>query len=346
MKSITYFEYIITMRADSTVNNHAISEMYLDPNFDIENEIKCIKEEKNAIILAHYYQDDRIQEIADFVGDSLDLSRKAASTNAQVIVFCGVRFMAEVAKILNPNKIVLLPDQNAGCSLEDSCQPNTFRKFRKKYPDHIVVSYINCSAAIKAQSDIIVTSSNAAEIIRQIPIENKILWAPDRHLGRYLIKKLNRDMILWNGSCIVHEQFSEKALIKLKFYNPDAKITAHPECHERILNHADHIGSTRSMLEYVQSNQSKTYLIATEPHIIYQMKKLCPNKIFIPVPGSDGDCACNNCPFMELNTLEKLYLCLLNNTPQILMSQDLINAAGKPLQRMLNMSRNISIKKD
>lgn len=324
----------------------AMSEMQIDPTLDLEAEIQRLKKEKNAIILAHYYQDGEIQDLADFVGDSLDLSRKAAATDADVIVFCGVRFMAEVAKILSPNKTVLLPDSKAGCSLEDSCQPEPFRKFREQHPDHVSITYINCSAEVKAASDIIVTSSNAAEIIDQIPLDKPILWAPDRHLGSYLAKKTGREMTLWNGSCIVHEQFSERELIRLKTQNPDAKIAAHPECHDGILKHADHIGSTRAILEYVINGPDQKYLIATEPHIIHQMEKAAPHKEFIPVPGADGSCACNNCPFMELNTLEKLYLCLVNNGPQIVMPEDLRVAAVKPLERMLEMSKHIPVKKD
>ena len=304
----------------------------------LEEEILYYKKKRNAVILSHFYQDEEIQDLADFVGDSLDLSRNAEKTKADVIVFCGVRFMAEVAKILSPNKTVLLPDLNAGCSLEDSCKPKDFEIFKKNHPDHIVLSYINCSAEIKALSDIIVTSSNAEKIIKNLPLDQKIIFAPDKHLGTYLNKITNRKMLLWNGSCIVHETFSEKELVKVKVRNPDAKIIAHPECPENILNYANFIGSTSSLLKYISKDKNKKFIVATEPHILYQMKKNEPNKTFLVAPGIDGSCSCSNCPYMELNTLEKLRNCLLNLTPKININNELILKAKKPLNLMLKLS--------
>jgi len=301
-------------------------------------EINRLRKEKNAIILAHYYQDGKIQDLADFVGDSLDLSRKAASTDADVIVFCGVKFMAEVAKILSPEKTVVLPDMAAGCSLEDSCPADEFAAFRAKYPDHLSLTYINCSAAVKAHSDIIITSSNARHIIDQVPEDQPILLAPDMHLGGYLAKETGRDMVLWPGSCIVHEQFSEKELIKLKAQHPDAPVAAHPECPEHILRHAHHVGSTSSILKYVQDGEADTYIIATEPGIIHQMQKSSPEKTFIGAPGMDGECNCNQCPFMALNTLEKLRNCLRDLSPAIEMDEEERLKALAPLEKMLEMS--------
>lgn len=305
---------------------------------DLRAEIDRLRRERNAIILAHYYQEPALQDIADFVGDSLDLSRKAAATDADVIAFCGVRFMAEVAKILSPQKRVILPDMDAGCSLEDSCPPDAFGTFRAAHPDHISLTYINCSAAVKAHSDIIVTSSSAEKIISQLPRDQKILFAPDKHLGAYLSRKTGRDMLLWDGACIVHEAFSETELLKLKAQHPDAPVAAHPECPAHILDHADHVGSTRSILEYVLASPAQTIIIATEPHIIHQMEKAAPNKNFIGAPGADGNCNCNNCPFMALNTMEKLYVALRDMTPEILIEEPLRLRALKPLERMLAMA--------
>ncbi len=305
---------------------------------DIEDEINYLKKKNNAIILSHFYQDEEIQDIADFVGDSLDLSKKAEKNDAEVIVFCGVRFMAEVAKILSPNKKVILPDIKAGCSLEESCQVNEFRNFKRKYPNHIVLTYINCSADIKAESDIIVTSSNAEKIINSLPVNQKIIFAPDRHLGAYLNKITGREMILWNGTCIVHETFSERELIKMKVRSQGAKIIAHPECPENILNHSDFIGSTSSLLRFISIDKTKKFIVATEPHIIHQMKKNEPLKEFITAPGNDGNCSCSNCPYMELNTLEKLRDCLQNLKPEINIENELILRAKKPLITMLSLS--------
>ncbi len=317
-----------------------LQDVCLDPFLDLENEIDKLRCSKNAVILAHYYQSPEIQDLADFVGDSLDLSKKAAETNADMIAFCGVRFMGECAKILNPRKTVVIPDKEAGCSLEDSCPPEEFAAFRSKYPEHTVVTYINCSAEVKAQSDIIVTSSNAASIINRLPKDEKILFAPDHHLGAYISKKTGRDMVLWPGTCIVHEQFNERELVKLIVRYPGAKIAAHPECPEAILKHADHIGSTRSILEYVTSYDAHTFIIATEQHIIHQMNKLAPHKTIIPAPGADGTCNCATCPYMAKNSIEKLYLAMANEVPRIEIPEDIRTRALKPLQRMLDLSPN------
>jgi quinolinate synthase len=309
----------------------------IDPTLDLSEEIRRLKRQKKAVLLAHYYQEEEIQELADFVGDSLDLSRKAQQSDAEIIAFAGVRFMAETAKILNPARKVVLPDYEAGCSLENSCPPEMFRAWREEHPGPVSLTYINCSAAVKALSDIIVTSSNAEKIVQSVPREKEILFAPDRHLGHYLAKKTGRAMTLWPGTCIVHEQFSEREIIKLKAQHPDAKLAAHPECPEAILKYADHIGSTRSILNYVTTAAGRTFLIATEEGIIHQMKKLAPERTFIPVPPDNG-CRCNECPFMKLNTLEKLYLCLRDERPEIVMPEELRRAAEKPLLRMLELS--------
>lgn len=321
----------------------ALTEAAIDPSLDIEVEIGRLRKERNAVILAHYYQDGEIQDLADFVGDSLDLSRRAAATDADVIVFCGVRFMGEVAKIVSPQKTVLIPDASAGCSLEESCRPDAFRRFREANPDHLAVTYINCSAEVKALSDIIVTSSNAEAIVRQLPADRPILFAPDRHLGGYLAKKTGRDMTLWPGSCIIHEQFSERELVALKSRHPNALIAAHPECPEGILAHADHVGSTRAILDFVLTSTAKEFIIATEPHIIHQMEKAAPGKTFIAAPGMDGSCDCARCPFMAKNTLEKIYLALANNAPRIELPEPLRLAALRPLQRMLDLSVNVNV---
>jgi quinolinate synthase len=305
---------------------------------DIKAEIDRLRKERNAVILAHYYQKPEIQDLADFVGDSLDLSRKAASTDADVIAFCGVRFMAETAKILSPEKIVVLPDMDAGCSLEDSCPPDQFRRFREAHPDHIALTYINCSTEVKALSDIIVTSSSADQILKQIPKDQKIIFGPDRNLGGYLARKTGRDMLLWPGVCIVHEAFSETELLKLKAQHPGAPVLAHPECPPHIVDHADHIGSTRSILEYALASDSDLMIVATEPHIMHQMEKAAPHKTFIGAPGADGNCNCNMCPYMALNTLEKLYAALRDLTPRVEIEESLRLAAKKPLDRMLELA--------
>jgi len=309
----------------------------VDPSLDLEAAIRDLKRQKSAVLLAHYYQEEEIQDLADFVGDSLDLSRKAQASDARIIAFAGVRFMAETAKILNPSRKVVLPDYEAGCSLESSCPPDAYRTWREQHPGAVALTYINCSAAVKALSDIIVTSSNAEKIVQSIPPGQEILFAPDRHLGAFLVKKTGRPMTLWPGTCIVHEQFSEREIVRLKAAHPDALVAAHPECPEPILRHADHVGSTRSILSFVTSAPAKTYLIATEEGIIHQMRKLAPDRTYIPVPPDNG-CRCNECPFMKLNTLEKLYLCLRDERPEIILPEDLRKAAERPLLRMLELS--------
>src|SRR5688572_31521648 len=304
---------------------------------DLLGEIERLKKERNAVILAHYYQKPEIQDLADFVGDSLDLSRKAAATDADVIAFCGVRFMAETAKILSPEKTVILPDMDAGCSLEDSCPPDQFKAFREAHPDHIALTYINCSAAVKALSDIIVTSSAAESIINQIPKDQKIIFGPDRHLGGYLNRRFGREMLLWPGICIVHQAFSETELLKLKAQHPDAPVAAHPECPPHIIDHADYVGSTSGILQYAKTFAGLTLIVATEPHIIHQMELAIPDKTFIGAPGADGNCNCNICPYMALNTLEKLYTALRDLQPRIEIEESLRLAAKKSLDRMLEM---------
>ncbi len=305
---------------------------------DLVAEINRLKRERNAVVLGHYYQRPEIQDISDFVGDSLELSRKAAATDADVIAFCGVKFMAETAKILSPDKIVVLPDMDAGCSLEDSCPPTQFKRFREAHPDHIALTYINCSAAVKALSDIIVTSSSAEAIIAQIPPEQKIIFGPDRHLGGYLNRKFGRDMLLWPGVCIVHEAFSETELLKLKAQHPGAPVAAHPECPPHIIDHADYVGSTSGILNFAKVTDSDTLIVATEPHIIHQMEKAMPDKRFIGAPGADGNCNCNICPYMALNTMEKLYLALRDLQPRIELDEELRLAARGSLDRMLAMA--------
>ena len=309
----------------------------IDLSLDLESEIRKLKKEMNAVILAHYYQESEIQDLADFIGDSLQLSQQAAKTNADIIVFAGVHFMAETAKILNPDKLVLLPDLDAGCSLAEGCPAPRLEKFKQKHPDHILISYINCSAEVKALSDIICTSSNAVKIVKQIPADQKIIFAPDRNLGRYVIKQSGRDMVLWQGACIVHETFSEKKILRLKFENPDALLIAHPECEEAVLNNADYIGSTSGLLKFVTDSNENEFIVATEPGIIHQMLLKNPDKIFIPAPP-ESNCSCNECPYMKLNTLEKLYLCMRDRKPEIEMDKDLMIKALKPLKRMLEMS--------
>lgn len=304
---------------------------------DLPKAIAALKRDMNAVILAHYYQEPEIQDVADFIGDSLDLSRRAAGTRADVIVFAGVHFMAETAKILSPEKLVLLPDVNAGCSLAEGCPAEEFRAMRKEHPDHVAITYINCSAEVKAESDIICTSSNAEKIINQIPPGKPILFAPDRNLGRFLSKKTGREMLLWNGSCVVHETFSIKKILMLKMEHPDAEIIAHPECEEPVLARASFIGSTSALLRYVAMSGGTRFIVATEPGIIHQMKRAAPAKEFIPAPPEEN-CACNNCPYMKLNTLEKLYRCMQERAPRIEIDADLRKRALAPIQRMLAMS--------
>ena len=305
---------------------------------DLFSAIADLKRDLNAVILAHYYQDPDIQDVADFLGDSLGLSQQAAQTDADVIVFAGVHFMAETAKILNPNKLVLLPDLDAGCSLADSCPPTEFAKFKEKYPDHLVISYINCTADIKAMSDIICTSANAVKIVNQLPPDQPIIFAPDRNLGKYVMEQTGRDMVLWQGSCMVHETFSEKKMVQLKMQYPNAEVIAHPECEESVLRHADYIGSTTALLNYCQQSASGSFIVVTESGIIHQMEKVAPHKQFIPAPPLNN-CACNECPHMRLNTLEKLYLAMKNREPEITLPESTRLAALRPMQRMLDMSR-------
>ncbi len=310
----------------------------IDPYIDLEQEIFTLKKQLNAVILAHYYQDTEIQDIADFIGDSLELARYATTVNADVVVFCGVKFMAESAHILNPGKKILIPDLNAGCSLEDSCPPDKFKKFKEQYPDHLAVTYINCSAEIKALSDVIVTSSSAEKIINSIPLEQKIIFAPDKHLGSYLIKKTGRQMVLWEGTCVVHENFSERELIRLKTQHPKSIIIAHPECPAHLLDYANHIGSTSSLLNYTKNNNGSEFIVLTEPDIIHQMHKISPKSTFHDVPSinQSGCTSCSLCPFMKMNSLEKLYLCMKNQSPEIILPNNIKKAAKLSLDRMIS----------
>ncbi|HEY8396434.1 MAG TPA: quinolinate synthase NadA [Flavihumibacter sp.] len=310
----------------------------LDPQLDLFQEIERLKKEKNAIVLAHYYQEPDIQDVADYIGDSLGLAQQAEKTQADIIVFAGVHFMAETAKILNPSKKVLLPDLKAGCSLADSAPADRFRAFKEQHPNHIVISYINCTADIKALSDIICTSSNAEKIIESVPADQPIIFAPDKNLGGYLNKKTGRNMVLWDGACMVHEIFSLEKITKLKVRHPNAKIIAHPECEAPLLAIADFVGSTTQLLKYSQQDEGKEYIVATETGILHQMQKASPHKTFIPAPP-DNSCACNDCPHMKLNTLEKLYLCMEYETPEILMEEQLRIAAKRPIDRMLEISK-------
>jgi quinolinate synthase len=310
----------------------------IDPRLDLFEEIARLKKEKNAVILAHYYQDADIQDIADFIGDSLQLSQEAAKTNASIILFAGVHFMAETAKIISPSKKVILPDMAAGCSLADSCPPAAFKAFKDKHPDHVVVSYINCSAAIKALTDIVCTSSNAEKIIDSIPKDKKIIFAPDRNLGAYLKKKTGRDMVLWDGACMVHEIFSLEKLLRLKERYPEADVLAHPECEAAILDHADFIGSTTAILNYALQSTKQQFIVVTESGILHQMKKAAPEKEFIPAPPN-ANCACNDCPHMKLNTLEKIYLCLRDESPEIILDEKLRLEASASIERMLAISK-------
>ena len=305
---------------------------------DYRAEILRLKEEMNAVILAHYYQVGEIQDLADFIGDSLDLSRKAASTDAEVIVFAGVHFMAETAKILSPRKTVLLPDLEAGCSLAEGCPAPDFRAFRTRHPDHVAITYINCSAEVKAESDIICTSSSAEKIIRQIPSERPILFAPDKNLGAYLVRRTGREMLLWQGTCIVHEAFNLTKILEVQLEHPDAELIAHPECEQAVLEQASFIGSTSALLHHVQSSSVRKFIVATEAGIIHQMKRTAPDKEYIPAPPL-ANCACNECPYMKLNTVEKLYRCLKDRRPEIIMPIELMDRARLPIERMLSMSR-------
>jgi len=330
-------EDIHVVNAKKNVAKKGFLDIEIDPTIDLFSEIERLKKEKNMVLLAHYYQEPDIQDVADYIGDSLGLAQQAEKTSADIIVFAGVHFMAETAKILNPSKKVLLPDLNAGCSLADSAPAGPFRKFKEQHPDHIVISYVNCSAEIKALSDIIVTSSNAEKIVESVPKDQKIIFAPDKNLGAYLVKKTGRDMVLWNGACMVHEIFSLEKITKLKTRHPNAKFIAHPECEDAVLRIADYIGSTTGLLKYSQQSDATEFIVATETGILHQMQKSSPNKTFIPAPPNNS-CACNDCPHMKLNTLEKLYLCMEYETPEINMDEELRKAAKKPIDRMLEIS--------
>lgn len=324
--------------AKEQIQQKGFLDIEINASLDIFAEIERLKKEKNAIVLAHYYQEPDIQDVADYIGDSLGLAQKARETNADLIVFAGVHFMAETAKILNPSKKVLLPDLKAGCSLADSAPAGPFKAFRDKHPDHIVISYINCTAEIKALSDIICTSGNAEKIIESVPKDQPIIFAPDKNLGAYLAKKTGRDMLLWNGACMVHEIFSLEKITKLKIRHPQAKVIAHPECEEAVLAVADYIGSTTQLLKFSQSDNTQEYIVATETGILHQMQQASPSKTFIPAPPNNN-CACNDCPHMKLNTLEKLYLCMMYEQPEITMDETLRLAAKKPMDRMLEISK-------
>jgi len=324
------------------LNRKGFIEETIDPALDLFAEIDRLKKEKNAIILAHYYQEPDIQDIADYIGDSLGLSQEAAKTEADVIVFAGVHFMAETAKILSPEKKVLLPDLKAGCSLADSCPPHLFKKFKEKYPDHIVITYVNCTAELKALSDIVCTSTNAVQIVESLPKDQKIIFGPDKNLGAWVAKKTGRDLVLWNGACMVHEIFSREKITKLKARHPDAKFIAHPECEAAVLQMADYIGSTTGLLKYTIQSEAKEFIVATESGIIHQMEKANPHKTFIPAPPNNL-CACNDCPYMKRNTLEKLYLCLKNELPEVSVPAGIIEKARQPIERMLEISAKMGL---
>ncbi len=328
--------------ATSKIKENGFLDIDIDVNLDLFAAIEKLKRQKNAIVLAHYYQEPDIQDVADYIGDSLGLAQYAEKTTADLIVFAGVHFMAETAKILNPTKKVLLPDLKAGCSLSDSAPPALFKLFKDKHPDYLVITYVNCSAAIKALSDIICTSSNAEKIIDSLPKDQKIIFAPDKNLGAYLNKKTGRNMILWNGACMVHEIFSAEKITKLKVRHPNAKIIAHPECEEHVLQLADYIGSTTALLKYSNNNAATEFIVVTETGILHQMQKESPYKTFIPAPPNNS-CACNDCPYMKLNTLEKLYLCMEYELPEITMDENLRLAAQKPIQRMLDISKQYGL---
>ena len=324
------------------LNRKGYIEEKIDPTLDLFEEIAKLKKEKNAIVLAHYYQEPDIQDIADYIGDSLGLSQEAAKTEADIIVFAGVHFMAETAKILSPNKTVLLPDLKAGCSLADSCPPHLFKKFKEKYPDHLVITYVNCTAELKALSDIVCTSTNAVQIVESLPKDQKIIFGPDKNLGAWVAKKTGRDLVLWNGACMVHEIFSREKITKLKERHPNAKFIAHPECEEAVLEMADYIGSTTGLLKYTINNEATEFIVATESGIIHQMEIASPTKTFIPAPPNNS-CACNDCPYMKRNTLEKLYLCLKNGLPEVTVPKDIIDRARLPIARMLEISASLGL---
>jgi quinolinate synthase len=333
---------VLFKTANQEVEKKGYLDIELDPELDLFAEIEKLKKEKNAIVLAHYYQEPDIQDVADYIGDSLGLAQKAEATHADMIVFAGVHFMAETAKILNPSKKVVIPDLLAGCSLSDSCPPPLFEQFKKQHPDHIVISYINCSAGIKALSDIICTSSNAQKIVESLPADQKIIFAPDKNLGAYINKVTGRNMVLWNGACMVHEIFSVEKITRLQQRHPNAKVIAHPECEEPVLRLADFIGSTTQLLKYTVTDSSSEYIVATETGILHQMMKSNPLKTFIPAPPNNS-CACNDCPHMKRNTLEKIYLCMKYEVPEITMDEELRIAAKKPIDKMLELSAKFGL---
>lgn len=324
------------------LNRRGFIEETIDPTLDLFEEIEKLKKEKNAIILAHYYQEPDIQDIADYIGDSLGLAQEAAKTEAEVIVFAGVHFMAETAKILSPEKKVLLPDLKAGCSLADSCPPHLFKKFKENYPDHLVITYVNCTAELKAMSDIVCTSTNAVQIVESLPKSQKIIFGPDKNLGAWVARKTGRDLVLWNGACMVHEIFSREKITRLKSRHPEAQFIAHPECEESVLELADYIGSTTGLLKYATNSKAKEFIVATESGIIHQLQKANPDKTFIPAPPNNN-CACNDCPYMKRNTLEKLYLCIKNGLPEVTVPEDIIREARKPIARMLEISARLGL---
>lgn len=326
---------------DSRLEQIGFIDDPVDQALDLYEEIEALKKEKNAILLAHYYQEPAIQDVADFIGDSLGLSRQAAATSADIIVFAGVHFMAETAKILSPEKKVLLPDLNAGCSLADTCPADEFQAFCDRYSDHLVMSYINCSAAVKARSDIICTSTNAEHLLRMIPESQPVIFAPDRNLGRWLERKTGRKLKIWDGVCIVHETFSERKLLALKIEFPAAKVLAHPECEEAVLRHADFVGSTSAIRRFAREDEGDSFIIATEEGILHQMRKDSPHKHFIPAPPESG-CNCSQCPHMRLNTLEKLYTCMHYELPEIRMEESIRKRALRPIERMIEMSEGVS----
>ncbi len=328
--------------AKRDLTKNGFLEIDVDPTLDLFEEIEKLKKEKNAILLAHYYQESEIQDIADYIGDSLGLSQMAAKTEAEVIVFAGVHFMAETAKMLSPNKKVLLPDLKAGCSLADACPAPVFRKFKEKYPDHIVVSYVNTTAELKTLTDICCTSTNAVQIIESIPKDQPIIFAPDINLGKYLVKKTGRDMVLWNGACMVHEIFSNEKITKLMIRHPEAKLIAHPECESHILEKAHFIGSTTGLLNFTINDDATEFIVATEAGILHQMEKRSPNKTFLPAPPNNT-CACNDCPHMKLNTLEKLYLCMKYEQPEIILPDWVIREGVKSIDRMLEISEKAGL---
>ncbi len=332
----------INIEKKKNIPRKGFLDIDIDPDLDLFKEIARLKKEKNAVVLAHYYQEPDIQDVADFVGDSLGLAQQAEKTKANIIAFAGVHFMAETAKILNPEKKVVLPDLNAGCSLADSAPAADFKAFKERFPNHIVISYINCTAEIKAMSDIICTSSNAQKIIESLPSDQKIIFAPDKNLGAYLNTKTGRNMVLWKGACMVHEIFSLERIMRLKIRNPKAKVIAHPECEEPVLRIADYIGSTTGLLKFTETDSTQEYIVVTETGILHQMQKSCPNKTFIPAPPTNN-CACNDCPHMKLNTLEKLYLSLEYELPEIIMEEELLTAARKPIEKMLRISARFGL---